>query len=256
MHRCKYWPDTYRQATDLQEDFAKYPVGFFPERGGEDDGDAVRRRLHVDDLLVSVVQGHEFPLTASGRLQLFLFLEGAFKRSGESVPLEQSNRLDLSIALLCEHRRGERTSFMQLEYAVVDGRELTTFRRQLLKVDLEAHVVIGFRLRDHQTAVLSLQEFIHSVLDELAPTADVHREKKVIDGLFVRSGELETDTVKVDELYVDIAWSSAVREFMSHHRDYVKNELGCLLRQSGLYDVVLWLAGERCESVTQPENNQ
>ena len=76
-------------ATHLEEYFTEYPVGFFPEHGGEYDGNAVGGCLYVDDLFVSVVEGHEVALAVACCLELFLRLEAKFKRCCECVALEQ-----------------------------------------------------------------------------------------------------------------------------------------------------------------------
>ena len=63
------------ERTDLQEDFSEDAIGLFPEHRREDNGDAIGRGLDVDDLLVAVVEGHEFALAGAGGLELLVLLE-------------------------------------------------------------------------------------------------------------------------------------------------------------------------------------
>lgn len=87
--------------THLQEDLSEDAVCFFSKNGRKYDCHPVSGSPDINCLFVAIVHLHQLPLVRYRTLQLFLFPEGSFKRSRQSVPLEKRNRIDESVPGLC-----------------------------------------------------------------------------------------------------------------------------------------------------------
>jgi len=63
----------------LQKHLPEDAIGFFSKHGGEYNGDAISGGLHVNGLLIAVVDLHQVPLSATGCLEILLVLESKLK---------------------------------------------------------------------------------------------------------------------------------------------------------------------------------
>ncbi len=59
----------------LEENLSKDTVCLLPEDSGEYDGDPVVSGLYIDSLLITIMDGHEVPLSCRRAFKLLLLLE-------------------------------------------------------------------------------------------------------------------------------------------------------------------------------------
>lgn len=198
--------------THLEEHSPVHPVRFLLEHRAEDDGHMIVARLDVDRLFLAVPHDLELALVL-GRLEVHLLCAGGLlvvrlqgrllgkgreEGGGHCGGFEEGDLVDEFGLLLCggcqRHEIGDSSS------------PRTRRRRQLLQINQQADVVLGFRLRlaEEQPRVLLLEVLSCAKLDEVGPALDAHGEEHLCLGL--RGGEVESDIVVIYELDVGSRW--------------------------------------------------
>lgn len=124
----------------------------------------------------------------------------------------------------------------------------TGLGRELFKIYVQTDIVVWFWLGAKHGAVFALENIQNTILQELVPAADAHREQE--GGLAVRGGQMESDTIEIDELDIETGWPARAHKHQlcpRTRRGGTASALCEFICEGGLDDVVVRLQTDRTQ---------